>query len=363
MASNRYPGVFKRGKTWSYRAQFGDGEDRWGVSGSGYPSAKAAFEAKVEAVRRARPLEGPRAADITLSDYLDAWLENHTATLRESTRSTYLAKVRKIQETEAAGRRLRSLTETDYRRLVAELRGQAPSHTTLKAKVTILAVALNAAVRAGLIDGHPLDRINVSRDHEKFTPGHWSVDTVRTFLEHRRLAKDPLAHVWHLAVVTGLRRGELHGLRWADVDLDAGVLYVRRQRTEVRGTVIETAPKNEASEAPVHLDEETVAMLRSIPRTSEYIVNDPRTGQPYKYIRLFTRDWVRAQEAAMVPPIRFHDLRHTSASLLADAGVPLVLAQQRLRHWSPSMTERYTHALEGSGQEVARRIGAVLGGA
>lgn len=363
MASNRYPGVYRRGKTWSFRAQFGDGADRWGVSGSGYPSAKAAHDAKIQAIQNARPLHGIKqrpSATLTLADYLDAWVLDHGRTVKASTLSSYESKVAQIKRSPIAQRRLRSLTEADYRRLIGDLRAQAPKHTTLMAKVTILAVALNAAVRAGLIPHHPLGAIKISRSDERFEPRVWDVATVQKFLAHRRAANDPLYHAWLLAVLTGLRRGELHGLRWGDVDLDRRVLHVRRQRAEVRGKIIETAPKTTASEAPVYLDADLVETLRAVPRTSEYVVNDPRTGRPYTSMRLFRADWIRAQRYANVPRIRFHDLRHTSASLLAHVGVPLVLAQQRLRHWSQAMTARYTHALDGAAPEVADKIAAAL---
>lgn len=365
MSRNRYPGVYKRGTSWSFRAQFGDGTDRHGLSGGGYPSAKAAWEAKIQAMEKARPMHGIAQrpdATLTLGAYLSAWLPEHTRTLRPGTASAYRSRVNAIQRTGTSTRRLRSLTESDYRRLIADLRDQAPSHTTLVQKVGTLVTALDAAVRAGLIPNHPVRGIKVSRTGERFEPGVWDVPTVQKFLAFSKAAGDPLYPVYHLAIVTGLRRGELHGLQWDDVDLDRGVLQVRRQRSEVRGKVIEAAPKTAASEAPVALDAETVAILRGIPRTSEYVVNDPRSGWPYAQIRLFTSDWRRACVNAGVQVIRFHDLRHTSASLLAASGVPLVLAQARLRHWSPAMTARYTHALDGSGAQVADQIGALVAG-
>lgn len=365
MATNRYPGVFKRGKTWSFRAQFGDGENRTGVSGSGYPSAKAAWQARVAAMEAARPMAGITQrpdASLTLGRYLDAWHAEHTRHLRPGTQQSYRSRVNKIQESPVSAKRLRSLTEADYRRLVSDLRDQSPSHSTLVQKVGTLVTALDAAVRAGLIPNHPVRNIKISRTSERFEPKVWDIPTVKKFLAHRKHAGDPLYHVWHLAVVTGMRRGEIHGLRWEDVDLDAGVLWVRRQRIEVGGVVHEQAPKTGASEAPVHLDAATVEILRSVTRTSDYVLNNPRTGRPYDPIRLFTDDWHTACDLANVPRIRFHDLRHTSASLLADAGVPLVLAQQRLRHWSPSMTARYTHALDSMAPKVAEQIGSLVSG-
>lgn len=363
MSTNRYPGVYKRGKTWSYRSQFGDGENRWGVSGSGYTSAKDAADARARAIDKARPLHGVSqrpSPTLTLAGYLESWYADHTRTLRPSTASAYRSRVNKIIETPVAQRRLRSLTEQDYRRLIADLRDQAPGHTTLIQKIGTLSTALDAAVRAGLIPNHPLHAIKVSRTSEKFEAEPWDLATVTKFLANRKAAQDPLYLLYHLAIVTGMRRGELHGIRREDIDLDQGVLQVRRQRIDVRGTVVEQAPKTSASEAPVYLDPATVDLIREHTWTSDYLVTNPRTGRPYEDFSTFRRDWIQSCKAAGVPVIRFHDLRHTSASLLAEARVPLVLAQARLRHWSAAMTQRYTHALDGSGAAVADQIGALL---
>lgn len=360
--SARYPGVYKRGTTWSFRAQFGDGDERWGVSGSGYPSAKAASDARAQAIADARPLHVLKQrpdSGITLGAYLETWLADHTRTLRPGTASAYRSRVNMILATPFAQRRLSSMTEQDYRWLVAALKDQSESHTTLVQKVGTLVTALDAAVRSGVLLGHPLRNITITRTEERFVPKWWDLETVTKFLNHRRYAHDPLLPVWHLAIVTGLRRGELHGLREEDVDYDAGLLHVRRQRIEVRGSVIEQAPKTSTSEAPVYLDQDTLAMLKGHLWGEGYFVNDPRTLRPYASIRTFTEDWRLACRNANVPVIRFHDLRHTSASLLAAAGVPLAEAQARLRHWSPAMTAHYTHH-NVQAQRTADAIGGLL---
>lgn len=365
MTRNRYPGVYKRGSSWHFRAQFGDGKDRTSVSGGGYQSAREAYDAKVEAVRNARPMQGVLErpdATLTLAAWLDAWVAEHTSTLRPGTAVSYRSKVNRVKDTTVAGKRLRALTGADYRRLVMELRAQAPAHSTLMLKLTILTVALDAAVRAGAIVSHPLREITVSRTDEKFEARPWKVTEARTFLAHRDAAGDPLYLCWHLALVTGMRRGELHGLQWRDVDLDTGVLRVRRQRIEAGGRVFDQAPKTTTSEAPVVLDAGTVALLRQAPRVSEYVITDPRSGRPYAAMNTFGVDFQRACRAAGVPEIRFHDLRHTAASLLAEAGVPLHLAKRRLRHWSQAMTEHYTHAIGGlaADAEAAEQLSSLL---
>jgi integrase len=360
VAGNRWPGVFKRGKGWAFRAQFEAEGKRWGVSGSGYETAKEAAKARATALEEARARAGNVDRTTTLAAYLNAWLAGHSETIRPGSASTYKARVDVISRHPLAQRKLVTLSEADYRRMVGDWRKDA-AHSTLTGRVTTLKAALSAAVRAGLISANPLDHVHVSRTQERPVAAIWDRETALAFLAHRRAAEDPLYAAWHVALVTGLRRGELHGIRREDVDLTNCLLYVRRQRYEVRSHVFEGPPKTEGSSAPVYLDEGTCALLRDHPwPESGYLVTDPRTQRPYRTMKLFLKDWQKACSDAGAPRIRFHDLRHTSASLLAAAGVPLSAAQRRLRHWSPRMTAAYTQVADSTQAQVARQIGALL---
>lgn len=364
----RYAGVFKRcghasachcDAPWSYRAQFSAGGERSGVSGSGYATAKEATAARVAAISAGKRRTGP-ATTATLADYLHSWLEGHSRTLRPGSVSTYRSRVTAISAHPTASKRLTSLTEAQYRRMIGDWRDEL-AHSTLTGRVGTLATALHAAVRSGILPSDPLAGVTVSRTKARFVAETWDLETALAFLKHRREAEDPLYVAWHLALVTGLRRGELHGLKREDLDLEHDRIWVRRQRSAIRGQVHEGPPKTEGSDAPVYLDEATCDLLAGLDWTvSDYVVTDPRTGRPYRNLDLFLDDWHRATDEAGAPRIRFHDLRHTSASLLAAAGVPLSAAQQRLRHWSPRMTAHYTQVNDTFAAQVAARIGAVL---
>lgn len=359
---NRWPGVFKRGTGWAYRAQFWDNGQRWGISGAGYDSAREAWEARNDALKNAKPL---RYRDVrpdgtlSLGEYLRLWLQDSTRNVRPATASSYESKVASICRHPLADVRLKSLTESQYRQIVSWL-GEGATHGTQMAKVNVLRTALNAAVRIGLLPDNPVAHIRVARTVPRVDAQAWDQETTLRFLAHRRAARDPLYDVWYLALVTGLRRGELHGLKREDLELDNGVLHVRRQRTEVRSQIIEGPTKTEGSQAPVYIDAETCDLLRRHQWVSDYLVTNPRTSRPYDYMSTFRDHWIKACNLAGVPVLRFHDLRHTSASLLAAAGVPLIYAQKRLRHWSPEMTRRYTHVQDSYAVEVANIIGAML---
>lgn len=357
--SKRYPGTYRRGDVWAWRAQFSSAGERSSLSGSGFSTAREAWEARGAALREAEDNVN-EIPDLTLAEYLERWHQSHAQTVRPSSASGYRARVNCIKKTSASSRPLARLDEDAARTLVAELRAQAPAHKTLTIKLATLNIALSAAVRSGLLRRNPLDGMRIARTSVDPVHTPWTAAQARQFLTSRRQANDPLLVLWTLALTTGMRRGELLGLRWDDVDLEHSRLYVRRQRTYVRSEVVEGPPKTQGSSAPLALDARTLELLRTIPRTSEYVVNDPRTGRPYGNATTFRTDWQNAVKAAGLPQIRFHDLRHTCASILANAGVPLPLAQQRLRHWSPAMTQHYIHADSGLGAGVAEEIGDLL---
>jgi integrase len=362
MATNRYPGVYQRSGAWAWRAQYTDpltGERR-GRSGGGYSSAKEAGEARHAALLEISSVRPGQDPDVALCAWLQRWVEGHVQTLRPSSASSYRTRVHMICQTSYQKTKVRDLDETDVKHIIAELREQAPSHSTLVGKVRMLSMALDAATYAGIIQRNPAKGIRISRTHERFQATPWSAEEAQQFLRVRRAVGDPLFPLYLTALTTGMRRGELHGLKWVDLDWDAGLLHVRRQRVEVRGVLEETPPKTASSEAPVVLDPVTLDALRAIPRTSEYVFTDPRTGRPYAGMTTFITDFKRACYESAVPTIRFHDLRHTAASLMAKAGIPLSVAMKRMRHWSPAMTEHYTHAALDAEGEAAGLMGSML---
>jgi len=370
MKKNRYPGVFKRGDTWSFRAQTNQDGVRSGVSGSGYATAKEASQARTAAIKAASKQRTHTIdRDATLAEYLDHWVKDHGRTVKETTAWGYEQTLRSITRHPLARVKLVTVGEKVIRSILTDLL-ETDAWSTVQRKRTVLRTALDAAVRSGLLDSNPVEHVRIARTEERTETEAWDLATTQRFLTQRKYANDPLYPVWHLAIMTGLRRGELHGLRWSDIDFERGLLYVRRQRTEVGGRIIEQYPKTAGSEAPVYLDEVTLDVLRALrdSRTTrpgqayatldeDYIVLDPRTGKPYKSLLTFRKDWERAVKWAAVPSIKFHGIRHTTASVMAELGIPLAAAQQRLRHWSAAMTRHYTHVANDQAARTAAQLG------
>ena len=296
-------------------------------------------------------------ATTTVGEYLDAWCDGLAASgRRPSTVASHPDNLRlHVQPTIGAGR-LQALSATDLDRVYAQLltRGRRDGRGGLSARTvryvhTILRRALADAARKGLVARNVADlatppSASAGRAPEMAT---WTPAELRTFLD--AVADHELGALVRLAAMAGLRRGELLGLRWGDVDLDAGRLSVRRQATSVGGVVALGEVKTDRGRRSVDLDAETVATLRAHRQRQRehrlvmgagwrdhglvFAAADGSLLHPDKVSKSFNR----LVRSAGVPRIRFHDLRHSHATHLIAAGVHPKIVSERLGHASGGM--------------------------
>jgi integrase len=198
----------------------------------------------------------------------------------------------------------------------------------------------------------------------------WSGEQVRAFLDH--VDTDRLAGAWHLTM-RGLRRGEVCGLRWSDIDFDAAKLTISRTRTAVGREVMEGDPKSRRSRRDLPLNPALVRALRATQRAqaaerlafgpgyvdSGHVVAD-EAGQPLRP-EVYGDRFARLAKAAGLPPMRLHDARHTSVTLMLDAGVPVHLVAAWHGHDAAMTLRVYGHAKPDAMVEAAAKVGGLFG--
>lgn len=245
------------------------------------------------------------------------------------------------------------------------------SATTVRHEHDLLRTALKYAVRQGLLVRSPADAATPPRrvhtEQRVLTPQQ--VATLLASLEGHRL--------WamiYLAVTTGMRQGELAGLRWSDVDLAGTRLGVRVQRQYLpHQGIVERETKEHRGTRPIELTDEEVAVLRrhralmaeerrrmggSLHPPDLVFPSEVGTPLSPRNIQRFFHD---ALQRADLPDIRFHDLRHTAGMLLMREDGRVVVAQQRLGHAKPSTTlNTYGHALPGDQRVAAGKVVAAI---
>jgi integrase len=191
-----------------------------------------------------------------------------------------------------------------------------------------------------------------------------------------KLSGHTLYPIVALALATGMRRGELLGVQWGDIDLDAATLRVERSLEETNAGLRLKSPKTKSGRRNITLPSETADMLRAykIEQMRIRLVIgagklEPDTlvftdihGKPLKP-HTVSRAWRRVVATRKLPTVTFHALRHTHASVLINAGVDILTISRRLGHSKASVTlDVYGHLIGGADQAAANAIGSLLGG-
>jgi integrase len=251
---------------------------------------------------------------------------------------------------------------------------QVASDRTIRDAWTVLRAALNNAVREELISRNVAALIRVAKPRRrKIKP--WSVDEARKFLEFTRKSADPLYAAYVLILVLGLRRGEVLGLRWEDVDFPSSELTIGWQIQRVDRQLLHRQTKTEASDAPLPIVSICEVALRERQTAHDRdkraaaagwhvsgLVFTTRTGRPIEP-RNFNRSFTAACSRAGVRVIPVHATRKTCASLLVALDVHPRVAMQVLRHSQISVTMNiYSEVSSDATRRALKRLGKQLGG-
>lgn len=312
------------------------------------------------------------AGALTVGEYLKRWLSDTVrGTVRMSTFERHEQIIR-AHLTPALGQvKLKSLTPTHVRSLHREKLDSGLAPATVRKIHSTLHKALSQAVSDGLIPRNAADVKAPRPAPEEMRP--LSEAEARAFLGVAR--GDRFEPLYVLAITTGLRRGELLGLRWDDADLERGTLRVGRAlvREGGRHTLGET--KTKRGRRRVNLTPRTVAALKAHRKRQleervklaglyedQGLVFSTGTGTPINPENLVKRSFKPLLKKAGLPEIRFHDLRHTCATLLLGRGVHPKMVQELLGHATIALTlDTYSHCLPSMGDQASGAMGDAFG--
>lgn len=346
---------------------------RGGKSKSFYGKTKAEAlkeqRAAMHALDRGLPVQLDERQ--TLGAFLTSWLDSKKH-LEAGAWLRYRIFVNRTLIPELGRMQLVKLASQHPQRLYAKKIGDGWSPTTVNHLHTVLHGALEQAVKWDLIARNISDRVDPPRKNRK-EMRVWTPEQARVFLA--ALSGDRLAALFRLALHTGMRQGELFGLRWRDVDLDSGALYVQTAlKVQETGRAL-GKPKTEHSRRKIELGTGAIDALRTHRkrqaeerlamgaawRDNDLVLYDTIGGglEPNNMTR---RHFLPAIKRAGVPIIRFHDLRHTAATLLLLGGVPVKVVSERLGHSNVGITlSIYAHVLPSMQKDAAAIMDRLLG--
>lgn len=300
----------------------------------------------------------PNPGKLTLGDYLPQWLEQATPHLRAKTALDYEILIR-LHITPFLGKTpLSRLAALQVARFYARLLREGRSPRRVQQAHELLHKALGDAVRFGLLATNPADNVDAPK-RQRHEIELWTAPQAARFIEAVQDGRGgQYGPLLGFLLASGCRVGEALGMRWSDIDWQAGTVRIERQQTEVRGRPQEGPPKTRAGVRSLSLPAWGMGLLRRQRDTvaawklGSIRVFPTQTGSvPLQgNVRRALTELCRKLN---LPRLRVHDLRHMNLSFLAMAGVPLKVAQQRAGHSSPTMTLRvYTHVI-GDGDRLA----------
>jgi integrase len=260
---------------------------------------------------------------------------------------------------------LKDLRLARIEQFYSELISSGVGIRTVRVTHNVLHKALEKAVRYGLITYNPSHGATLPR-YKHCEMQVLDENQVSQFLIAAQ-SSNYLA-LYYLAVTTGMRQGELFGLRWSDMHWNSGVLHIQRQLQKIPGQGWSFAePKTKSARRSIILGERTLHVLRQHKERQAMLkinagklwqendlVFPSKIGTPGDPSNLRV-DFLKVLNCAGLPRIRFHDLRHTAASLLLNHGIPVIVVSNMLGHSKPSITlDVYGHVYHERQNEAGR---------
>jgi integrase len=319
---------------------------------------------------------------VTLAEWCETWCAGLPAAgYRRATVNSYRDVLDGLVVPRIGEARLQALTAADQNKLYSGLlaegrRGRPLSARTVRYVHVVLGKCLSDAVRQGVLARNPADLATPPRSSSTKPPEHqvWSPAETAEFLRFVEAEGDRLAALYRVAAMSGMRRGELAGLKWGD--LNGSQLSVRRQVTVANNERPRVADlKTDRARRSIDLDDETVARLRTHRReqSEERLALGLGGRSEFMFTELdgslldprnVTRRFGAAVKASGLPRrVKFHSLRHGHASHMLAAGVSVKLVSDRLGHANPALTlSVYSHVIGSQGADAAAAVAALVDG-
>ena len=325
------------------------------------------------AIEEARSLDITRVGRYTVGVWMDEWFENYAKVkVRPSSHQTYRGYIDNHIKPNIGKLPLAKLTSLELQKLYKKLlekgridrteskrqpKGLSPK--TVRNIHQIIASAMKLAKEQKIIATDPTEGCALPKlEHREMKT--LPVEQLASFL---REAKDSgVFEMYYVELATGLRRGELLGLKWEDIDLDRGSLRVKRQIARIDGEVVEAPLKTKNAYRTLPLAEDTIQVLQQQRKKvggSPWVFSSPVGGpiSPDSVLHMLHRVLKRAG----LPRVRFHDLRHTFATLALQNGVDIKTVSGMLGHFSAGFTlDTYAHVTTAAQKEAARTMEKVL---
>lgn len=296
--------------------------------------------------------DASESEDLTLSEYLDYWLENIIKPERaDNTYESYGLSIKNYLSSRLGGVLLSKLKPLQIQSMFSDLAKEGKGSRTRENCYIVLNSALNKAIQLGLISANPCTPI----DKPKYTPGEMFPFTME---EYKTILKETKDEPYHalivLALTMGFRFGELAGLKWENVDFKERTIHIKQQLIEIKGGLKLKEPKSKSSIRTVDMPDKAYEVLldhkkeqlKSDYTDSKFVFLAP-DGTMLRRTNFMRRVWKERLKDAKIKHRGFHHTRHFFATEALSAGVPIPVVSKILGHSKVSVTlDVYAHVLD-----------------
>jgi len=358
--------IYKSGKRW--RAQISINGKRIGNSFNSKSEALKWRDSMRNKVNKGLTYE---ATKITVYQYLTDWLPKHALTVKPRTIENYTQISRDYIIPYIGDEKLHDLRTRDIENLYVDLHKKGVSARNIRVTHSVFHRSLEDAVRDDIVGFNAAHGARKPRAPHKEMQ-YWDDNTVMQFLMY--VIDDRNETLYHIAIKYGLRQGEILGLMWSDLNWMKGTLQIKRQVQRVPGKGRDfSPPKTRSGRRTISLGRETLQLLRKHkdrqqleialagPKWEDYnLIFPSRLGTPHSGSNLL-KEFKRTTKAAGLPQIRFHDLRHTNASIMLNEQISIVAVSRILGHTKPSTTmDYYGHLIPATYEAIGDRMDELL---
>lgn len=338
-----------------------------------YGRTKQEAAKKLRAALQAKDSNLPIPSErLTVERFFTDWLETLKPRVKSGTLERYEVDVRLRVIPNLGKRKLVSLSAADLQLLYSQCLESGLSPTSVRNLHRVISAALTQAVKWSMVVRNVASLASAPKANKK-EMAVLNREQASHFLEVAKGHR--LEALFSLAITSGMRQGELLALKWKDVDLEAGSLQVRTTLRRTKDGFVFSEPKTARSRRNVVLSQTALAALRHhrIAQNTERLglgaiwedndlVFANEVGRPIEAQNVYNRSFKRILKQAGLPAIRFHDLRHTAATLMLGQGVHPKVVSDLLGHATVAITlDLYSHVLPTMHKEAAGKMDAIFG--
>ncbi|MCY9764103.1 site-specific integrase [Paenibacillus alvei] len=345
---------------WYYVIEIRENGKRKRVKKRGFKTKKEAEKAENEAQNRYNNGLNINASNMPLKSLLDTWLQSKEYSIKKVTYNTYQSHIMNHITPYIGNVELSKLTITHCQKIIKHLHEEKElSIRSVRDIFKTLKAALDKAVEWDMVTKNVAALVDLPKEQKKEVQV-WTAEQIREFDSLIKNHREYVAFL--LAYTTGMRKGEILGLRWKDVDLDARTISVVQAKTAAGNRLISIDDRTvaELKKRKIMMSKEKLS-AGAVYRDNDLVIGTS-VGTPISP-RNILRTFERFLKKSELPEITIHDLRHTHASLLLKQGVHPKIVSERLGHSSIKITlDLYSHLLPNMQKETADQFGAMLFG-